>query len=185
MCGISARKAFSLAFKLRWLARKAQKAARKPNDLAREVSELGVPSKKPCTPIQTLCRPPPLPGPPHSACGCRAAEARAQATLCRAPLAGIHAPLILSGLSATKLGVSPAVSRASGLVRGAPLAKARAFKAQGAVRGVWGAACRALRGIGRPNWVAREFAEPDTPLSTSDTPLATCGGPIQQGGAPL
>jgi hypothetical protein len=166
-------------------ARKAQKAARKPNDLAREVPELGVPSKKPCVPSQTLCGPPELLRPPHSACGCRAVEARAQATLCRAPLAGIHAPLSLSGPSATKLGVSPAASRVSGLVRGAPLAKARAFHAQGAVRGVFGAARRALRGIGRPNWVAREFAEPDTPLSTSDTPLATCGGPIQQGGAPL
>jgi len=132
-------------------ARKALKAARKPESFAREVAELGVPSKKPCAPSQTLCRPPLLPGPPHSACGCSAAEARAQAALCRAPLGGIHAPLSLSGLSASKLGVPPAASRASGVVSGAPLSKARAFKAQGAVRGVLGAACRALRGIGRPN----------------------------------
>lgn len=167
----SVRKAFSLAFKVQRLARKAQKAVRKPMGFAREVPELGAPSKKPCVPSQTLCGPPLLPGPPQSACGCSAAEARAQAALCRAPLAGIHAPHSLSGLSATKLGVSPAVSRASGVVGGAPLSKARAFSAKSAVRGAWGAARRAHRGIGRSNRVARELAELGTPLSTSDAPL--------------
>ena len=171
MCGNSVRKAFSLAFKVQRLARKAQKAVRKPMGFAREVPELGVPSKKPCVPSQTLCGPPELLRPPHSACGCSVAEARAQATLCSAPLGGIHAPLSLSGLSATKLGVSPAASRASGVVSGVPLWKARAFRAKGAVRGALGAARRAHRGIGRSNRVARELAELGTPLSTSDAPL--------------
>ena len=164
MCGNSVRKAFSSASKVRRLARKAQKAVRKPMGFAREVAELGVPSKKPCAPSKSLCESPPLPRPPHSACGCSAAEARASAAWCRAPLGGIHAPLSLSGLSATTLGVSPAASRASAVVGGAPLSKARAFRAKGAVRVALGAACRARRGIGRSNGVAREFAELGTPL---------------------
>lgn len=170
MCGNSACKAFNLAFKVERLARKAQKAARKPNVFAREVPELGVPSKKPCTPSQTLCRPPRLLRPPQSAVGRSVAELCAQATPGRAPLAGIQAPLVLSGLSASKLGVPPAASRASGVSSGASLSKARAFNAQGAVRGALRAARRAHRGIACPNGVARELAE----LGVS---LATCGGP--------
>jgi hypothetical protein len=111
----------------------------------------GVPSKKPCAPSQTLCAPSLLPRSPHSACGCSAAEARAQAAPGRAPLAGIHAPPSLSGLSATKLGVSPTVPRAPAVFGGAPCAKARVVKSQGGVRRAMRSARQAQRAIGRPN----------------------------------
>lgn len=177
-CSNSAREAFSSACKVQRLARKARRAARKLNVFAREVPELGVPSKKPCAPSQTLCGPPRLLRPPQSAVGRSVAELCAQATPGRAPLAGIQAPLVLSGLSASKLGVSPAASRAQGLSSGAPLSNARAFTAQGVVREALGAARRAHRGSGRPNWVACELVEPGVPLTTGD-------GPLQQGGARL
>lgn len=111
----------------------------------------GVPSKKPCAPSQTLCAPSLLPRSPHSALGCSAAEARAQAAPGRAPLAGIHAPPSLSGLSATKLGVSPTVPRAPAVFGGAPCAKARVVKSQGGVRRAMRSARQAQRAIGRPN----------------------------------
>lgn len=162
--GNSARVALSSACKVQRLACKAQKAARKPKSLAREVPELGVPSKKPCSPSPTLCAQPLLPRPPPSALGRCVAKARAPAALGRAPLGGIHAPPSWSRLSATRPGVPRIASRAPGLVSGGPSSKARAFHAQGAVRGVLAAARRAHRGGGRPNWVARELAEPGVSL---------------------
>lgn len=177
-CGNPAPKAFSSARQLRWLARKARQAARKPNGFAREVLELGVPSKSLCVPgkkadtwRKSPRARPETPRPPQSALGFSAAETRAPAVSGCAPHARTHTPPNVSGPSATTPGVPPATSRASALVSGARRKTARGPVSQGGARRAFWAAPEAHRAALRPNGSGCEVLEHGAPVKTGGAPL--------------
>lgn len=190
-CVNPAPKAFRSARRLLLLARKARLAACKRNGFAREVLELGVPSKSLCVPSRmadtrrkTLRARPEMPRASQSAHGYSAAATRSPAAFGCAPPARTHTPLNVSGPSATKHGVPPAASRASALVSGARRKTARWAVSQGEVRRALWAAHEALRAALRPNGAACEVLEHGAPVTTGGAPLWPGGAPLKTGGTP-